>query len=65
MAMCLSKVLTAFITIFCAIRKTFEGSGRGACAVWGQTDGLGLSIYPMYARCATREFVGNVIDVLL
>ena len=65
MAMCLSKVLTAFITIFCFIRETFEGSGWGACAVWGQTDVLDLSVCPIYVLCMACEFGGNVIDVLL
>jgi len=65
MAMCLNKVLTAFITIFCAIRKTFEGSGWGACSVLGQTGGLDQSISLIYALCVAFEFGGNVIDVLL
>jgi len=65
MVMCLRKVLTALIAIFCAIRKTFEGSGWGACAVWGQTDGLDQSICPVYAMCVAFQFGGNVIDVLL
>jgi len=65
MAMCLSKVLTAFITIFCVIRETFEGSGRGACAVLGQNDGLCYSGCPIYALCVACEFGVNVIDVLL
>jgi len=61
MAMCLSKVLTAFITIFCVIRETLEGSGRVTCAVLGQTDGLGLSVCPIYALCVACEFGGSVI----
>jgi len=65
MAMFLSKVLTAFITIFCAIRETFEGSGWGACSIWGLTDGLDQSGCPTYALCVACEFGGNVIDVLL
>ena len=65
MAMCLSMVWTEFITIFCAIRKTFEGSGGGACAVWGQTDGLDQSVCPIYALCVACEFGGSVIYVLL
>ena len=65
MAMFLSKVLTAFITIFCAIRETFVGSGWGACAVLDQTDGLCYSVCPIYALCAAFEFGGIVIDVLL
>jgi len=65
MATCLSKVLTEFITIFCFIRETFEGSEWGACAVWGQTDALYLSVFPLYALCEAFEIGGNVIDVLL
>ena len=64
MAMCFSKVLTAFITIICFIRETFEGSGGGACAVWGQTDKLGQSVWHINALCVACEFGGNVIDVL-
>ena len=63
--MCLSQVLTAFTTIFCAIRETFEGSGGGACTVWSQTDGLDQSVCPIYELCVACEFGGNVIDVLL
>ena len=37
---------------------------RGACAVLGQTDGLSLSVCPIYALCVACEFGGNVIDVL-
>jgi len=55
----------AYITIFCAIRETFEGSGWGACAVLGQTDGLCYSVCPIYGLCVAFEFGGNVIDVLL
>ena len=65
MAMCLTKILTEFITIFCAIRETFEGSGSGACTGLDQTDGLDLSGCPVYALYVACEFGGDVIDVLL
>jgi len=65
MATCLSKVLTACITIFCAIREPFEGSGWGVCAVWVYIDGLNLSVCPIYVLYVAYEFGGNVIDVLL
>ena len=65
MVMCLSKILTAFITIFCIIRETFESSGRGACAVLGQTDGLCYSGCPLYTLCVACKLGDNVIYVLL
>jgi len=65
MEVCLRMVLTAFITIFCAIRETFEGPGGGTCAVWGQTDELSQSGSPLYTMYVACEFGGNVIDVLL
>ena len=65
MAVCFSKVLTAFVTIFCFIRETFEGSGWGARAVWCRTDGLDQLVCPIYALYVAFDFGGNVIDVLL
>ena len=69
MAILLTKVLIAFMTLFCAILEPFgrylRAQEGGASAVLRQTDGLGQSVCPIYELCVACEFGGNLIDVLL